>query len=305
MLQQIRSFLVVAEEGSLRRAAERLRLSQPALSRQMQALEHEFGGRLLDRTSTGVGLTRSGFALAERMGAVLKGFDLALSDVRRLSRGEGLQLRVGYLGSTGRHYLEGPRRQVLKCHPDIALKMLDLTPGEQIAALGAGRIDLGLTDHSGEGLKREFYVRQLAKTASYIGLPDRHRLAGLNQVHLAKLRHETFVTGDDEHLPGVHRRMANYCRKFGGFRAKFAPPVSTLSEVFESIVNENSVAIIPAYLSQHSVPGIALVPLADREVTWELLVVWQRGKIGGALQTLLDTLFQGKKSKIGRNDKPE
>jgi DNA-binding transcriptional LysR family regulator len=66
MLQQIRSFLVVAEEGSLRRAADRLRMSQPALSRQMQALEHELGGSLLDRMSTGVGLTRSGYALASR-----------------------------------------------------------------------------------------------------------------------------------------------------------------------------------------------------------------------------------------------
>jgi DNA-binding transcriptional LysR family regulator len=297
MLQQIRSFLVVAEAGSLRRAADRLRMSQSALSRQMQALEHELGGSLLDRTSTGVGLTRSGYALAERMGAVLKGFDLVVSEVRRLMRGEGLQLRVGYLGSAAREYLEGPRRHVKRRHPDLALKLLDLSPGEQIAALRAGKIDVGITDHSGEVLAREFYVRQLAKMGSYIGLPDHHPLAGLTHVHLAKLKDETFVTGNDKHLPGVHRRMVTYCRKFGRFRAKFAPPVGTLAEVFESIVNESSVAILPGYMSHYTVPGIALVPLADRGITWELLVVWQRGKIGGALQTLIEALFHGKKAK--------
>jgi len=297
MLHQIRSFLVVAEEGSLRRAADRLRMSQPALSRQMQALEHDLGGSLLDRSSTGVGLTRSGYALAERMGAVLTGFDLVVSDVRRLTRGESLQLRVGYLSSAAREYLEGPRRQVKSRHPDIALKLLDLSPGEQIAALRAGKIDLGITDHSGEVLAREFYVRQLAKTGSYIGLPDHHPLAGLTHVHLAKLKDETFVTGNDEDLPGVHRRMVNYCRKFGRFRAKFAPPVGALAEVFESIVNENCVAILPGYMAHHAVPGIALVPLADRGITWELLVVWQRGKIGGALRTLIEALFYGKKAK--------
>ena len=271
-------------------------MSQPALSRQMQALEHELGGSLLDRTSTGVGLTRSGYALAERMGSVLKGFDLVFSDVRRLTRGEGLQLRIGYFGSTAREILEGPRRHVKQVHPDIVLKLLDLSPGEQIAALRAGKIDLGITDHSGEVLAREFYVRQLAKTGSYIGLPDHHPLAGLSDVHLAKLKDETFVTGSDDHLPGVHRRMAQYCRQFGRFRAKFAPPVGTISEIFESIVNEDCVAILPGYLSHHPVPGIALVPLADRGTTWELLVVWQRGKLGGALRTLVKALYPGKQA---------
>ena len=297
MLQQIRSFLVVAEEGSLRRAADRLRMSQPALSRQMQALEHELGGSLLDRTSTGVGLTRGGYALAERMGAALKGFDLVVSDVRRLMRGEGSQLRVGYLGSVAREYLEEPRRHVKRLHPDIALKLLDLSPGDQIAALRAGKIDLGITDDSGEVLAREFYVRRLAETGSYIGLPESHPLAGLPQVHLAKFKDETFVTGNDEHMPGVHARMVNYCRKFGRFRAKFAPPVGTLAEALESVINENSVAIMPGWMSHLAVPGIAIVPLADRGATWDLLVVWQRGKSGGALKTLIEGLFGGKRAK--------
>jgi len=263
----------------------------------MQALEHELGGSLFDRSSTGVALTRSGYALAERMGSVLKGFDLVSSDVRRLIRGEGLQLRAGYFGSVAREILEGPRRHVKQLHPDIVLKLLDLSPGEQIAALRAGKIDLGITDHSGEVLAREFYVRRLGRTGSYIGLPDHHPLAGLSQVHLAKLGDATFVTGSDDQLPGAHRRMAKYCRQFGRFRANFAPPVGAIAKIFEAIVNEDCVAILPGYLSHHTVPGIALVPLADRGITWELLVVWRRGKNGGALNTLVEELFRGAKAK--------
>jgi DNA-binding transcriptional LysR family regulator len=66
MLAQIRSFLIVVEEGSLHRAAARLHISQPALSRQMQALEHELGGRLLEHMATGVSPTAGGQALAPR-----------------------------------------------------------------------------------------------------------------------------------------------------------------------------------------------------------------------------------------------
>jgi molybdenum-dependent DNA-binding transcriptional regulator ModE len=88
MLAQIRSFLTLVEEGSLHRAAARLRISQSALSRQMQALEHELGGRLLERMTTGVSPTAGGQALAKKMGAVLAAYDLAMSDTRRALRGD-------------------------------------------------------------------------------------------------------------------------------------------------------------------------------------------------------------------------
>jgi DNA-binding transcriptional LysR family regulator len=87
MLAQIRSFLIVVEEGSLHRAAARLRISQPTLSRQMQALEHELGGRLLERMATGVSPTAGGQTLAKMMGAALASYDLAISDTRRAPRG--------------------------------------------------------------------------------------------------------------------------------------------------------------------------------------------------------------------------
>jgi DNA-binding transcriptional LysR family regulator len=106
MLQQIRSFLTVVEEGNLHRATARLHISQSSLSRQIQVLELELGGRLLERTATGVRPTAGGQALAKRMGALLASYDLAMSDTRRVLRGETDQLRIAYLLTT-RHYLNG------------------------------------------------------------------------------------------------------------------------------------------------------------------------------------------------------
>src|SRR4051812_34555289 len=97
MLAPLRSFLAVIEEGSLHRAAARLSLSQPALSRQMQALEHEMGGKLLERTSTGVKPTNGGHALAAKMTQVLSDYDKSIDEVRRLLRGGGETLRIGHL----------------------------------------------------------------------------------------------------------------------------------------------------------------------------------------------------------------
>ena len=105
MLVHLRSFITVVEEGSLHRAAERLHLSQSTLSRQMQALEAELGGQLLERTSVGVRPTNGGHALAAKAGALLASYETTIVEVRRLLRGESKQLRIGYVGSAAHDYL--------------------------------------------------------------------------------------------------------------------------------------------------------------------------------------------------------
>src|SRR5688500_12743890 len=105
MLIHLRSFLAVIDEGSLNRAAARLRMSQPALSRQMQALEAEVGGRLLERSATGVSLTDAGHALAAKARKLLDDYDAALAEARRLARGQKDELRIGYLASAAQSLL--------------------------------------------------------------------------------------------------------------------------------------------------------------------------------------------------------
>ena len=292
MLTQIRAFLIVSEEGSINRAAERLRLSQSALSRQMQALEHEMGGALLERTSNGVTLTPAGLALQTAMGTVLAGYDRAVTDVRRIVRGEKNLIRIGYMASAAKEYLDAALKRVRAVHPDLTLKLLDLSPGEQIAALRAGEIDVGLTDESAEVLAREFYTRVLVSIPSVIALPEQHRLRKLAKIRLAQLKDEVFVKSDEHEVPGVNRRTTAFCWKHGKFRPRFVGPTHSLAETFETVANENAVAILPAFVRNNSVTGVVMLPLADEGVTWKILVVWQRGKPTAALRTLLDAMFK-------------
>ncbi len=150
MLEQIRSFLTVVEEGNLHRAAARLHISQSTLSRQMQILELELGGRLLERLATGVRPTAGGQALAKRMGALLASYDLAIGETRRDLRGETDQVRIAYIPCTLQQYLNGPLREVRRSHPKTVLKLVVLFPCEQMNALRAGEIDIGITNESGE-----------------------------------------------------------------------------------------------------------------------------------------------------------
>src|SRR5439155_5332648 len=192
MLEKLRLFLVVLEEGSLRRAADRLRISQSAITRQMQSLELDLGGRVLERTSAGVRPTNGGHALAERAKTLLADYDSTMAEVRRLVRGESERLRIGYIASAVQEYL-GPALAVLRrTYPKLKVKMLDQTPGEMIIALRRGEIDLALTGHGVALLSRDFYTHKLASVPSVVALPLNHQLASLKQIYISELKGESF-----------------------------------------------------------------------------------------------------------------
>ena len=296
MLEKLRLFLVVLEEGSLRRAADRLRISQSAITRQMQSLELDLGGRVLERTSAGVRPTNGGHALAERAKTLLADYDSTMAEFRRLVRGESERLRVGYIASAVQEYL-GPALAVLRrAYPRLKVKMLDQTPGEMIVALRQGEIDLALTLLGIDLLSRDFYARKIATVRSLVALPVSHRFATERQVSLSQLKGETFVRGSDDEVPGYTQRIIQFCRKYGGFRPrlttidKATSLVESLSESLAVAANEEAISIQPAFISHLNVPNVVMVPIADAGATWDLFVVWQQGKIASPLRTLLSEL---------------
>ncbi len=289
MLAQLRAFLVVVGEGSLNRAALRLRLSQPALSRQMQALEAEIGGRLLDRSAAGVKPTAAGHALLAGVRPLLGAYDEALAEARSLARGQLDRLRVGYLLSAAPAYVDPALASFRRSHPGTKVQLVDLSPGEQIAALRKGELDLAIIGQEGGLAKSDFYTRNLATIPVSALLPADHRLAKKKRIHLAELKGERFVSAPEEHVPGRDRWVAQLCRK-AGFRPRFTPPVGGISEAMSLVSGEGAVALFPAYIGKVRGAGVAAVPLADPFCTWDFLVVWQRGKTSPGVQALVEAL---------------
>jgi DNA-binding transcriptional LysR family regulator len=220
MLPQLRSFLGVIEEGSLNRAATRLHMSQPALSRQMQALENEVGGRLLERSATGVRLTHAGHAFAERTRRLLADYDAAVAEARRLTRGQKEVLRIGYLASAAQRLLNPALATLRHVHPEVRIKLLDLSPGEQITALQRGEIDVAFIGQEGSTASRDFYTRKLATLPVLVLVPADHQLASRKEVRLAELDGERFIGSPEDQMPGRDRWITQLCRKAGGFQAK-------------------------------------------------------------------------------------
>jgi Transcriptional regulator len=293
VLDKLRLFLVVADEGSLRRAAERLHISQSAITRQLQQLEDDLGGRVLERTAAGVRPTSGGHALAEKAKGLLANYDSTMAEVRRLVRGDGDRLRIGYVASAVQEYLGPALSQLRRTHPKVRIKMLDLTPAEQITALRRGEIDLGLTAEGVDLLSRDFYTHKLATVRSLVVLPLDHPLAAQKQVFISELKDESFVSAPDNVAPGYNQKIIQFCRRFGKFRPRFISigPATSLAEGLVLAANEGAISLNPAFISHLGIPNVVMVPIADAGATWDLFVVWQRGKTAGPLRALLDALL--------------
>jgi molybdate transport repressor ModE-like protein len=292
VIEKIRLFLVVMEEGSLRRAAERLRMSQSSITRQIQTMEHDLGGRLLERTSSGVKPTAGGHALAEKAKALLAGYDAVVAEVRALGRGEGERLRIGYVASAVHQYLGPALAGLRRTHPKVKVTMLDLTPGEQIAALREGKIDLALSHLGLELWSREFYTRRIAVVPTIAVLPMTHRLARKKRISIAELKGDAFLGAPESDVPGYNQKIIGFCRQFGKFKPQLigrASP-SSLAEGITLIANEEGVSLHPAFISHLRIPNVAMLPVTDAGATWDLFLVWQRGKTASPLRALLDAV---------------
>jgi DNA-binding transcriptional LysR family regulator len=143
-ISQLRCFVAVAEELHFSRAAERLNMTQPPLSRQIRLLEHSVGVALLERTSRSVTLTAAGAAFLPEATRILRLAQEAAVKARRTASGEQGSLTIGFSAASGYSLLPAVVRAIRQTCPQVALNLKELVSTAQVEALNAGEIDLGL-----------------------------------------------------------------------------------------------------------------------------------------------------------------
>ena len=288
-LDLLRSFFAIAEFGSLSKAAEQLHVSQSTLTRQVQALEAETGGQLLERGHSGVALTAAGHALLHGMRPVVARADIVVSEVRKLTRGQSASLRIGYLMSAAGEYLNPALAALRRARPETKVRLVDLSPGEQLAALRRGELDVVVLGNINGAIAREFFVRRIATLPVVVALPETHALAGSEDIALADLRREMLVGANPEDIPGFNSWVIQLCRR-AKFRPKFVENADSLTHTLSLLVAENAVTLLPGLVSKFKVPGVTFRPLSKPVVKWDLQVAWQRGKIAEPVRDLVNLL---------------
>src|SRR3954447_24017064 len=144
-LRQLRYFQAVAEELSYSRAAERLRIAQPALSRAGQEVEAELGGPLLERNRRRVRLTPAGRVLLREAAILFERWEEAMRRVRRTAAGEEGELRLGYIGPPTQPFLGRLLREYRERYPLVSIHLEERTPERVWEMLAKGRLSVAFT----------------------------------------------------------------------------------------------------------------------------------------------------------------
>jgi len=263
-LRHLRYFVAVAEELNFTRAAEKLRLAQPSLTRQIHNLEEELGVRLLNRAKNQVSLTEEGRSfLLDARRLVAQSLE-SVQAVQRLSRGETGQLNLGYLSKFNFDLLPGTLVEFSRTRPEIAVNLFDMSPAEQLRALDARKIDLGFVGGRPPSTHKNLVALAwecIGQHRLVIALSSRHPLAKQTKIKMKDLKPLFFVTMSETTHPGSRAWLSGVCQQ-AGFTPRILQDVEFESDLLDFVADDLGVALAREQIKRLTHPGVVFRPLA-------------------------------------------
>ncbi|KZD01057.1 LysR family transcriptional regulator [Oceanibaculum pacificum] len=272
--RHLRYFVAVAEMLHFGRAAERLNIAQPALSRQIQQLEQELGVLLLERTQRRVRLTAAGRLYLERATRLLDELAKATGDVRRAHAGHAGRLSVGFIHSSTYSVTPAILGQYHASFPDVELVLHEMTIFEQFRALRENVIDVGiLRPPVGDP---HLSVMPFRDEDFLIVAPETHPLAGKGNADasLADMAAETFVLFEQRKSPLFHSRIISMCEAAG-----FVPQVEQYANQIHTVLGlvraGMGISIVPEVARNLHMPGIRFLPIRETPPPVQVALAWR------------------------------
>ena len=286
-LRHLRYFVAVAEERHFSRAAQRLHVSQPPLSQQIQALEAELGVPLFTRGRGGVQRTAAGDALLPLARGILDAVEHAMTQTRRVGRGETGRLTVGFAGSMPFTDIM-PRllRDYRAAWPQVTLDLREQPSQAQIDDLLAHRLDLGFIRPTALMHDARLATLVVQREPLLAAVHSDHPLATQLRVSLADLRDQPFVLYSASLGSGLREQTLALCAQ-AGFTPRIAQEVHEMPTLIGLISAGLGVGIVAASMQRAQLPFVAYRPLQDENVTTDVLLVWRQGDQAPTLQNVL------------------
>ncbi len=271
-LRHLRTFVAVTETLNISAAARRLRVTQPALSRHIQALEHMVGHPLFVRHRNGLQLTATGLTLRDQGIKALAAFDDALRSARGAGSKDGTVIRLGYYGISIWENLLAPAVEAFgRKFPHLTLNMVESSSVHLATDLREGALDVALLG-SGDYQRIPGVVTEVACTVpAMVVVAANHRLAKKRLISLEDLRDEEIIGFKHQDAPGKYRSFIAACREAG-----FTPRISYLASIFPelsmAVKKRMGVAILSSFATTVPHPGVVFIKLKPPSVPLEIYV---------------------------------
>lgn len=287
--RHLRYFVAVAEELHFGRAAERLYIVQPALSKQVASLEEELGVRLLNRTKRRVRLTEAGRVFFEEARQILEKAEGAAEAARRAARGQIGRLAIGFIGPATYSILPGVLKAYRERYPDVELALHEWTTTEQIKRLHSGFIQVGFVRLPVDD--GALILEPVVREPVMVVLPEDHAQVTRDEVPLSELANDPFILIPRHREPGLHDQYIILCHQ-AGFIPKVVQEANRIQTIVGLVASGMGVSFAPASTQNLQRPGVVYRPLKESSLKLEMAVARRREDVSPVMQAFLEIVHE-------------
>ncbi len=283
-LRHLRYFVHVAEEQHYGRAAERLRVAQPALSRQIQDLEEEIGFKVFDRLPRGVKISAAGKSFLVDARRILHEVNEAAARAKRVASGQSGTLRVGFVESVSWHgVVPDSFREFRERQPDAELQLKPASSLEQTEAVHSGRLDAGFV-FTIANIGRELAQLPIASLSLMLVVPKGHPLTKFKNLRLRDLNNAAFVWFPRQESPAYYDRLMHECFR-GGLKSPHIVQEAVNEATILSLVScRLGVAFVSSATRWRCPESVALLAVTDLKLALPLALIWRKDNVSPLLE---------------------
>jgi DNA-binding transcriptional LysR family regulator len=240
-LRHLRYFLTLAEELSFNKAADKLCISQPPLSRQIKELENEVNARLFNRNNKRVELTEAGKYFEKEVRQLLQSLDRITLQTKKISENISGEFRIAYISSTFSGDIAALINFLSEKYPFVSFRLYEIPTTKQIAALELGKIDLGIirSPLKSVEIKTILWFRD-----SFSVVFNKKNIKMKSEKDIEKLKNETFVFFNRQYAPQYYDSLIEICAHYG-FTPKVVHESNNISSILQLVKNGLGASIVP------------------------------------------------------------
>lgn len=286
-IRHLNYFLAVAEDLHFRRAAERLYISQPGLSRQIKEMETNLGIKLFERHNRKVQLTKVGEYLKTEITSHLKNLDHILNHAKLLNDGVEGHLNLGYVGSAMQQIIPNLLLKLRKENPNVLFSLKEMDNQKQINELLNYDIDMGFVRL--ERVPRGLNIRPVLNEPFCLVLPKHHKITKKNFKSLTQLKDESFILFDSKYSASYYEKVMQIFDE-----SQFSPIVSHntihASSIYKLVEHNFGISIVPKSLQTNHNQGIKFIELNNIPQRTVLSMVWNKDNRNPTLNKIIDII---------------
>lgn len=285
--RHLRYFLAVAEELHFRKAADKLFISQPGLSRQIKQMEQDLGVTLFERNNRRVALTKTGDYLQKELQINLKNLEDILAHSKLIHHGKEGHLTLGFVGSAMLQIIPAILKQFNSKFPKVMFKLEEMDNQKQIEGLLSQEIDVGFVRL--ERVPRSLEIHTVLKETFCLVLPKNHPVNKRNFKNLSQFKDSPFILFDPEYSASYYEKVMQIFDGCG-----FAPIISHntihASSIYKLVENNLGVSIVPKSLQFGYDMNVKFIELDAIPQRAFLSIAWSKNNRNPMLQNILQLI---------------